>query len=407
MKIYLKRYLVKLCVIILVIGGLSGCGGNLSWTQRLSKNNEPVIPAKVAVNTKTPMKVALLVPLTGKYAEVGKQLLDAAQLALFHFKNPNLELIPIDTKDTAQGAEQAAQKAVSERVSLILGPLFSDTTRIVSPIVASAGIQVISFSNDKSLVNTGAFVIGLRPEQQIARIVQFVNIQYGVEHMALLLPEGQAGEVMQKATTETLAEYNKRVALVKTEFYPAAGGNDAAIEERTHAAYTALLELPDPAHAYQKKGALLMTEGGENLKKIASALSKEADDKKQVQLVGMAALYDPSILAVPALEGVVFASLPQEQQQNFEQKLFMSAYGYKPKTVASLAYDGVALAATLGALKEGSISRDMLTNRRGFVGVNGIFRLNNNGLVERGLAVMEIDNGKFVVIDPAPRAFSP
>ena len=46
-----------------------------------------------------------------------------------------------------------------------------------------------------------------------------------------------------------------------------------------------------------------------------------------------------------------------------------------------------------------------LTNPSGFAGVDGIFRLRPDGLVERGLAVLEMHRGGNVVIDPAPESF--
>ena len=46
-----------------------------------------------------------------------------------------------------------------------------------------------------------------------------------------------------------------------------------------------------------------------------------------------------------------------------------------------------------------------LTNPNGFAGVDGIFRLRPEGLVERGLSVMEITPSGNRVIDPAPSSF--
>ena len=41
----------------------------------------------------------------------------------------------------------------------------------------------------------------------------------------------------------------------------------------------------------------------------------------------------------------------------------------------------------------------------GFIGIDGSFRLLPNGLNQRNLEVQEIEDGKFVTIDPAPRGF--
>ena len=46
-----------------------------------------------------------------------------------------------------------------------------------------------------------------------------------------------------------------------------------------------------------------------------------------------------------------------------------------------------------------------LTSPNGFAGVDGIFRLRADGLVQRGLAVFEVHRGASTVIDPAPQSF--
>ena len=82
-------------------------------------------------------------------------------------------------------------------------------------------------------------------------------------------------------------------------------------------------------------------------------------------------------------------------------------YGKEAPSIASLAYDGVALAVALSRMSNGNdFSREAITNPRGFIGVDGIFRLEPDGLATRGLAVMEVQNGQAVVIDPAPLRFS-
>jgi hypothetical protein len=51
------------------------------------------------------------------------------------------------------------------------------------------------------------------------------------------------------------------------------------------------------------------------------------------------------------------------------------------------------------------LSAQALTNPSGFAGIDGIFRLRPDGLVERGLAVLEVEHDGDKVIDPAPTTF--
>ena len=86
------------------------------------------IPAPAAV------KVALLLPLSGANADLGKAMLEAAQLALFTIGSDQLTLIPRDTAGTPDGAAEAARSAIAEGAKLILGPLLADEVEAVKPI---------------------------------------------------------------------------------------------------------------------------------------------------------------------------------------------------------------------------------------------------------------------------------
>ena len=63
------------------------------------------------------VKVAVLLPLTasGSTPAVAKALKQAAELALFDFDNPNVTLIPKDTKGSPEGARLAAESAFAGR----------------------------------------------------------------------------------------------------------------------------------------------------------------------------------------------------------------------------------------------------------------------------------------------------
>ena len=50
-------------------------------------------------------------------------------------------------------------------------------------------------------------------------------------------------------------------------------------------------------------------------------------------------------------------------------------------------------------------SQEAILNPSGFTGVDGLFRFTPNGLVQRGLAVLEVEPQGPIVIDPAPQSF--
>src|SRR3990170_354043 len=80
-----------------------------------------------------PVKVGLLLPLSGSRADVGQALLNAAQLALFDLGGERFTLVVRDTQGTPEGAAAAAEAVLAEDAALILGPLFATSAEAVKP----------------------------------------------------------------------------------------------------------------------------------------------------------------------------------------------------------------------------------------------------------------------------------
>ena len=112
------------------------------------------------------------------------------------------------------------------------------------------------------------------------------------------------------------------------------------------------------------------------------------------------------MLTLPALQGAWF-SAPENGGFNAFATRYRAKYGVDPPRIATLSYDAVSLAAAL-AHTQGSqrYSDNVLTNRSGFNGADGVFRFQPDGTNERGLSVLEIDNEAATPISPAPHSFA-
>jgi branched-chain amino acid transport system substrate-binding protein len=129
---------------------------------------QPAEPAKLPE-----IKVGLLLPLSGPTEAIGRDMLDAAQMALFDVGDNRLVLLPRDTAGTPAGARLAAQEVINEGAEVILGPLMAADVAAVSPIAAQANIRVLAFSNDASVATDGTFLLGFRPDEQVRRVVAY------------------------------------------------------------------------------------------------------------------------------------------------------------------------------------------------------------------------------------------
>ena len=117
--------------------------------------------------------VAILLPLSGSAEKVGNAMLQSAELALFNSTIDNIVLMPYDTKGTAFGAVDAINSAIRDGAGLILGPLFTQSTKAILDIAEANNLLVLSFSDNQALLdqnNPNLYLMGLTPQQEIYSI---------------------------------------------------------------------------------------------------------------------------------------------------------------------------------------------------------------------------------------------
>lgn len=381
----------------------------------LPKQEGPPASFPSSLTAGQPVNIALLLPLSGKYQKLGEGMLDAAQLVLFQMNAPNLTILPYDTGDTSFGATEAAKKAIADQVEVILGPVFSSSAKAVGKVAAAHGIPVVSFSNDASLMGSGVFALGFRPEQQVQQVIRRA-MKDGIEEFTAILPNNAYGAAVAKTLRETVEAY-PGVSVLKTEFYrfDAEGRPMDLLNHVNAVSYAALTKKPEKD--YDKKikryntnpikypRALLVPVGGNELKEILALLHQQQVAPDKLILLGSSQWKDIDVYDA-VLQNAIFTASPREQHNLFENR-FRETYGYEPPSIASLAYDAIALAVTVSHMSDGQkIAAGVLTDPRGFLGIDGIFRLKKDGLVERGFDIIRIENGEARVYEPAPTSFS-
>jgi branched-chain amino acid transport system substrate-binding protein len=364
----------------------------------------PGPPSPTTATAAGPAKVALLVPLSGANAELGQALLDAAQLALFESGGDRLILVPRDTGGNAAGAAGAARAVIGDGARLILGPLLAPEVEAVKPIAQEAHINVIAFSTVTTLAGGNTYLMGFLPRQEVVREVGYAR-ERGLARFAALAPNSPYGHLMADALREVAS--GSGASVTKVEFFdPRAGDVSPAIQRLLPGGGAEGSAEPPPVSPPAVSfDALLLPGGGASLKQIAAQVRAAAGTAKPVQLLGSGLWDTPDIGSDPALVGGWFASAPPEARQDFERR-FNATYGHNPPRLASLGYDAAALAAVLAGGQAGEpFSQQPILNPSGFTGVDGLFRFTPGGLVQRGLAVLEVVPQGTTVVGPAPQSF--
>lgn len=393
------------------------------------------------------VRVGLLLP-SGATDEgvraVAADLFNAAQLALFDVDRAEITLLVKDTQGTPKGAARAARAAIREGAQLLIGPVFGASARAVAPIARQASVPTIAFSNDRAVAGDGVWLIGFLPEQNLERIIEVARLQ-GLERFAALIPQTTYGERIEAALGPALQRYGGE--LVQIEYYQEEAQSMfdpvqklaqyedrklAWTEEKTRLLEEAQLLFPEieekelmallaeqaPELHLQLEDlsrretfgelpydAVLMPEGGIKLRSLAPLLPYFDVDPREIRFLGTGLWDDPQLGQEPPLIGGWYAA-PTPGGWNAFAKRFEKVYGHNPRRIASLAYDGISLAAALAAINnDRPFTAQTLTNADGFLGIDGIFRLNANGMNERGLAVLEIRRRKNRLVTEAPDSF--
>ncbi len=406
---YFARFASRLAALVLA-GSLAACGGPGAPAPVVKPLINPQMkPAPVTPVTATPMpppgketvKVALLLPLSGPNADLGKAMLEAAQLALFTTGSDKLTLVPRDTTGNPGGAAEAAKSVIADGAKLILGPLIADEVDAVKPIAQAANVNIIAFSTKTEIAGGNVFLMGFLPRQEVAREVSYARDQ-GLGKFAALLPNTPYGHVIGDALRDTTSSGGASAAHVEY-FDPRAADVTASIKRLLPASAAA---SPIAGNASGTPfDALLLPEGGAQLKSIATQLRAAGVDSTRTRFLGSGLWDDPSIVNDPDLTGGWFAASPPEVRHDFDHR-YQNAYHQAPPRLASLAFDAAALAAVL-AKNDGPdpFSAQAIQNPSGFTGVDGLFRFGPDGLVQRGLAVIEVDPGGDKVVSSAPQSF--
>lgn len=316
-------------------------------------------------------------------------MLNAAQMALFDLADDRLELLPRDTQGSATGAASAAQSAIASGAQLILGPLLAAEVEAVKPIAQAANVPVLAFSTATQLAGGGTYLMGFTPNQEIARVTTYAH-DHGHDHFAVLAPQSAYGEVVADAVRDAVATAG--ATLVRVEFYDPSDSDMTAVVRR----------FAGEGHDYD---ALFLPEGDGQIKTLVPLLPYFNIDPGEVKFLGTGLWDEPGLGSEPALDGGWYAAPAPDSRAAFE-KHYQELYKTAPPRLATLGYDATALAAILARAPRGAdFSAATLTSPNGFSGVDGIFRLRPDGIVQRGLGVLEVHRGGGTVIDPAPESF--
>ncbi|MGD8925888.1 MAG: penicillin-binding protein activator [Thioalkalispiraceae bacterium] len=149
-----------------------------------------------------PDRVALMLPLSGKFARAGEALRDGF-LAAYYTLHPNLsQSIKIYDVGSNPDVSNVYQQAVSEGAQFVVGPLTKDAVTHISEIdELPVPVLALNYTLDEEAARSNFYQFGLSPEEEARQVAERTWLD-GHVNAAVLTPIGPWGERIYQAFKE-------------------------------------------------------------------------------------------------------------------------------------------------------------------------------------------------------------
>jgi ABC-type branched-subunit amino acid transport system substrate-binding protein len=282
----------------------------------------------------------------------------------------------------------AAQQAITDGNKLILGPLLGDDVSTVATVARAAKVPLITYANEPGLAARDVFLMGTVPGNSIGRTVSYAAAQ-GARRFAVLAPQSEFGTRTSAAFIEAVAAAGGKVLATETYARSNTSVISAARRLRTKGGFDAILIADDARFA------------------VLAAPNLKAASAAAPRILGPDIWSgESSIASTPALRGAWYAAVSDARYRQFADS-YQTRFGARPFRIATLGYDSVLL--TLRVARDwraGTVFPvGKLNDSGGFLGLDGPFRFNVGGMLERALEVREVRAGGVTIVSAAPARF--
>ena len=326
------------------------------------------------------VKIGILLPLTGENKTLGRSISNALEMALFETKSKNIKLLFKDSGDSLEKATEAAQEAVKEGASMIIGPIFSYQASEIRKNI-STNIPIFSFTNDESIKSDGLWALGFSPHQQIDAIFYEMS-HHAVTDISIIVPTNIYGDIILQASRRASILRNIKI-------------NHIHRYDRRAKDFSEFGKLLNKEDTSEDNG-LLIVASGKQLKEISSRAQYQGLSPKEIKYFGISGWNNEEILGEPSLLGGHFIAPQQFSYETFVSRYF-KLYDMVPNEISGLAYDILALL-SIGLKDSKNIQEllNFLVNPTGFNGIFGFFKISSSGDIQRKFISYEVMERNFL-----------
>ncbi len=360
-----------------------------------------------------PIIVGLL-PLSGKFADLGFAVLSGAEVALQQDRRKDAENVSpvlrwVDTAGQPERAKKEFLAASDRNVIGFLGPLTGEEGRAVAAAVGPNTAPVLYLGQKQIPEKPFVYAFGLSPAQEARAVLSYLA-RSGRTDLLLLHPENGYGQGFAEAVAATAKETGVRVS--RTLSYPPGLKDFTGVIRKAvgASAFASQARSKEKGKAMKVQyDAIVIADRWDRVFLIASQLRYY---NVYVPLAGFSGWNDEELIRKggDAVSGSVFSvdyadAVPGTPGERFRAQ-YQEAMRTTPSRFEAMGYDGAMLLSEAYALEGAKDAgaapepiRSKITRLKEFRGVTGQLQFGPSGEMKRKVFLLQVELGNFI---PAP-----
>ena len=355
------------------------------------------------------LKIGVLLPLSGKFQNIGESFLKAIQLALYDISNENIKIYPKDSKANALNTYLAAKEFEDLGIKVVIGPIFYESLERLNEI---NNITFISFTNMTENIPKNTIAFGINIESQIDALRKYFD-KIEVSKTLLLSPKSefiyQSESVVKKDVLKFYRTYsydvNPKKITGEIEKITKYRERKKDLERR--------IKILEKSDLYKDKNELkkleqmhtlgkvnfdsvVIIDFGERLKSILTSFMFSDVPSSEVNFFTINQWFDETFFNENAMQNLHFPSIDYNNLKKFKKKYF-NIFNEKPSEVSILAYDALGLIYYCWFNNNAQFQASQLYNKNGFKGLHGEFLIKEN-ISKQKLKIYKVSEKKFLEV---------
>jgi len=355
------------------------------------------------------LKIGVLLPLSGKFQDVGQSFLKAIQLALYDISNRNIIIYPKDSKANPLNSYLSAKEFEELGIKIVIGPIFYESLERLNEI---NNITFISFTNKTQKIPKNIIAFGVNIESQIDTLKKYFD-KIKVSKTLLLSPKSefiyQSESVAKKDVLKFYRTYsydaNPKKITGEIEKITKYRDRKKDLERRIKILeksdlYKHKQELKklEQMHTLGKVNfdSVVIIDFGERLKSVLTSFMFSDVPSNEVNFFTINQWFDETLFNENAMQNLHFPAINLKNLKKFKKK-YLKEFDEEPNQVSILAYDALGLIYYCWKTNNSEFKINQLYNKNGFKGLHGEFIINNN-LSNQKLKIYKVSKKKFLKV---------